>query len=79
MFGHELLISNNLPEGCPELNRHDAEENEVDRAVQQSHHVHHLTKLEREIQALLKLFRKKGSWGRSGYSEFFQHFSMTRL
>lgn len=58
MFSHELLVTNNLPEGCPELNWHDAEENEVDRAVQQSHHVHHLTKLEQNT-GVTKTFQKK--------------------
>ena len=47
MFGHEGLDPDDLVEGGPELNRHDAEQNEVDGAVQQRHDVHHLTQLDR--------------------------------
>jgi len=41
----EVLEPENLVESLPELLGHEAEEDEVDRAVEQGHDVHHLAQL----------------------------------
>jgi hypothetical protein len=41
----EVLEPENLVESLPELLGHEAEEDEVDRAVEQGHDVHHLSQL----------------------------------
>ena len=49
VFGHELLDPEHLVERHPELDGHDAEQDEVDRTVEQRHDVHHLPQLKYNI------------------------------
>ena len=45
VFVDDLLGSQHLMEGFPELYRHYTEQDKVYGAVEQGHYVHHLTKL----------------------------------